>query len=630
MTIETDGGHDGGGNFPAQTSARGWLVAFAGLAAVYAAAAARTVQPGDGGEFATVMLRGGMPHPPGYPLMRALGPLARGLEVLSLPPALAAALPCAVAGALGFALLGRRLARAGHGLAGWLAVGLAALSPPALGHVPDAEVWGLSVLLFAVVVSDALAPEPPRPFRRGLALGLAGAHHQTAVFLVPLAAGGLERHLRGAPLRTRAGAYGRALAGALAGLAAYLTLLFGRGGAFRWGGAMDLHRLVAHVLRRDFGTFQLGLSGLDVPAARLWGRALGSVAGAFTGGLAPWPLAGAAIAGAAVWAVVRPRPPLAPKVTAAGWLLALAGALVVFPALGNLDPRSPFAAWILERFDLLPLVLLVPFVSAALHGVAHRLARRSSAPMRRLAPGLVGLALAVVALRGFAHGVPATERVTEAYARAALASAEAGARPAPRPGLPGAVLVGLDDHRTFPILYAQAVLGDAPTVAYLDARLLAHPWYRVALRARFPGLPDADRPVRFVAALDRATGGAVPVFVTHRLSVPVARDLVLVPHGTVYRVAGFSGRGDRPPPLPRRASDHLAAMARARARLARADARPLLPIESPAPGHPFAGDLLLSALDPTRGMAEALTAAGDEVAAAKVRAAFAGASDRSP
>ena len=60
------------------------LVALLGVVAFIALP--RTVQPGDAGEFATVMLRGGVPHPSGYPWMRLLGLPARGSWSLGLPP----------------------------------------------------------------------------------------------------------------------------------------------------------------------------------------------------------------------------------------------------------------------------------------------------------------------------------------------------------------------------------------------------------------------------------------------------------------------------------------------------------------------------------------------------------------
>src|SRR5688500_17189156 len=114
------------------------------------------IQAGDAGEFATVMLRGGVPHPSGYPWMRVLGLVARALESMGMAPATAAALPCSLAGVIGFGVLHRVALRAGtptgespgigSAIVATFAVGLVALGTPVVQHVHDSEVWGPLVL----------------------------------------------------------------------------------------------------------------------------------------------------------------------------------------------------------------------------------------------------------------------------------------------------------------------------------------------------------------------------------------------------------------------------------------------------------------------------------------------------
>ncbi|RMG94990.1 MAG: DUF2723 domain-containing protein [Deltaproteobacteria bacterium] len=600
------------------------------VAATYLVACARTVQPGDSGEFATILLRGGIPHPPGYPLMRMLGGIARTIEAAGVPSMWAAALPCALFGAAGFAVLARIVAPPRVGWTGLALVALAGVSPTALGHVPDAEVWGLSVFLASLVVASVLADPAPPPWRTGLLLGLAGAHHQTSVFLVPMVACAEIHRASGTTCSARARSAIRRIsavaAGALLGLSAYATLAVGEGGAFRWGDPSSPAGLVHHVLRRDFGTFDLGLSGLDLPAGLLVSGALSRIANVFTLGLVDAPTVGALVLLLAGVPVLRPARPFAGRLVAFGSYVSLLLSSVVFAALGNLDPRSPFARWILERFDLLPLVLVVPLLAAALHPVLARVGRLRSISPRLAGAVLVSGLFVTQAARGFAHGVPADERTTEAYARAALASAAAGALRAPPKGLPGAILLGLDDHRTFPVLYRQAVGGDAPQVLYLDASLLAHPWYRARARARFPAVPDVDRPVRLIGSLwTTPEGRTIPVFVTHRFSRPLVRDVGLVPHGTIYRVTGPASAP--PPPLDASAAAHLRALEAVRTALGRPAGAPLLDAAPVPAGHPFAGDLLLAAADPTRELVEALRRAGRDALADRVVKAFSG---RSP
>ena len=120
------------------------------LVAVALVCCSNTVQPGDAGEFSTVLLGGGVPHPSGYPWIRMLGPFARALEGLGVTPAQAAAIPCAVAGALGFTVLARVAAVQRAPVLSRLAVYGVAVSPLAVRHLYDAEVWGLHALFCAV------------------------------------------------------------------------------------------------------------------------------------------------------------------------------------------------------------------------------------------------------------------------------------------------------------------------------------------------------------------------------------------------------------------------------------------------------------------------------------------------
>ncbi|MFO0637555.1 MAG: DUF2723 domain-containing protein, partial [Nannocystaceae bacterium] len=95
----------------ARTEALGFAALVALLLLTVALALPRAIGPGDAGELGTIMLRGGVPHPPGYPWMRLLGLPARALWAMGVPPAMAAALPCALCSAAGWALLARTIRR---------------------------------------------------------------------------------------------------------------------------------------------------------------------------------------------------------------------------------------------------------------------------------------------------------------------------------------------------------------------------------------------------------------------------------------------------------------------------------------------------------------------------------------
>ena len=212
------------------------------------------------------------------------------------------------------------------------------------------------------------------------------------------------------------------------------------------------------------------------------------------------------------------------------------------------------------------------------------------------------------------RGRPASERAVE------LAALDLVETPDPdAPGLAAAtaepvraIVFGTDDHRSFPVLYVQEVLGAGAHTLYIDAQLLAHPWYRARLRRRLPTLPDVDKPLRLIGAIwdDRALAG-VPIYVANEWARPVA-TLAKVPEGPLWRV-----------PLPPRHPDyraedwtagaildrHLAASARSRVR-----ARDFGALEHPR-GHPWSSDLWHGYVGKARALAQALRAQGQQVPA---------------
>lgn len=550
----------------------------------------RAVQPGDAGEFATVMLRGGIPHPSGYPWMRVLGPLARALWALGLPPATAAALPCALLGVAGLVLMHRvalhvvdASVRAREVIATVLTL-LVGVSPPMVLHVFDSEVWG--PLLFAAAGFAYLAVvKRARPFVLGLALGLAVSHHLTAVLLVPLAIGAAwPDDARNARAILRAGAEG--LFGSALGVSFLLTLMLGAHGteaAWAWGDTSTLAGWFHHITRGDYGVFELSLQNNRIPFWAQLRRAWQVQGGALSAQLSPhWILAGILVLLPCVLAVRRGPGPLAVRLGLVSSVL-LSGS--VFPIAFNIDPTSPFGRWILERFDLLPLLLLIPVCAIALGPLPAAVAERG-----RVGLGLsIAGALLVVRQVLFAlwHGIPSSNPWIERYALDVLRT----------PDAPQAIIVGTDDHRTFPLLYASEVLGEGERAVYIDAKFLSYPWYRARLRERIPGLPDIDKPVRLLTALQADPAwDDVPLYLTNdfsRHSVGLER----VPEGVLWRLVN--------PRLDPPTADQVLARHRAALRVY----GPLTKVPF-VEGHPFAADLLATYLQTTKSLADALHAQG--------------------
>ncbi len=564
------------------------------LLAIAAWALPRAIQAGDAGEFSAVMLGGGVPHPSGYPWMRLLGWPARALFALGLPAATATALPCALLGIAGFGFLHRVALRCvpptpgrGRAAIASLITLLVASASPIVLHTMDAEVWGPLVFAAGLFTWAALV-RGVHPAGLGLLLGLAVSHHLSAVLLVPLAIGGAWPRSGGLRAIARAGGFG--LLGSAVGLLPYLTLAIGAGPdtAWAWGDTASLPGLLHHVTRADYGVFELSLHTERPPASAQLQRALDSLGGALTARLSPhWSLAGVVVVIPLVLALRRravlPTPPRIGLVAT----VVLSGLL--FPLAHNLDPTSPFSRWILERFDILPLVMSIPVCALALGPLPAAVAGRGRAGV-----GLaVGGALLVVRQLVFTawHGVPADNPWIEKYAVDALTT----------PDTP-AVLVGTDDHRTFPLLFAHTALGVGDDVVYIDASLLSHAWYRARLRRRLPELPDIDKPVLLLTTMQADPAwDDTALYLTNdfsRHSVGLPR----VPEGVLWRLVH--------PRLPPPSAD--AVVGRHKAALARYGP---IPREAFFSGHPFAIDLLTAYTETTAQLAQALQSEGREAEA---------------
>lgn len=571
----------------------GWWpgLALAGLLSLVAVLAApRAVQAGDAGEFATVMLAGGIPHPSGYPWMRVLGLPARALAALGVPPATAAALPCALAGVAAWIVLWPLLARwSGRGPA-TVAVAVLATASPVLVHGSDSEVFGPHLLACALLLRLCARPSP-RPWQLGLGLGLAVSHHLTAALLLPVVIGAAWP--RPLSLRRLSLVAVQGVGAGVVGLLPYATLAIGSGGAWRWGDTRSAAGLLHHVLRGDYGVLSLSLHAEDPAVLEQWARALAVVGSAGSGGLTQGGLAGALVLAtiAAVALLARRPATAAPGLYWGLWGAVLASTLV-FPAAHNIDPGSPFGAWILERFDLLTILLWAPAWSLAAAALWARMPGRAA----RAALGLGALALVVTQLaRSHARGLPSSDAGVQRYAEDLLRT------PAPDGT---AIVIGTDDHRVFPILFVQHVLGHGPRTLYIDASLLSHPWYREHLRARFPALPEVDKPVVLMQTLwaDPALRDT-PIYLANVFSRPAAA-LPVVPVGVLWRVLP----PHLPPPSPAQVvADHLAALSRYQPGPPRD--RPG-PAATPHAAHPWTDDLAAAYNEGTLRLLAALHAEG--------------------
>ncbi len=483
--------------------------------ALYCFTATRTIGGGDTAEFALVAARGGVAHPPGYPLHNILAQFFAHLPISAIPfrVALLSSLACAATVAM-LAQLFTNLTTSR-----WIATSVAmafGLSPICWSLAGQPEVFPLGVFLAAGIVNLAVRCSLPtmafRPIRTALELGLwfglGLSNHHTVIFLAPAGIYILWRNSTGAPAvwKSLLAGVAAALMGLAIGLLPYAALVVQSDNRiWAWGETGTVKGLLRHFLRADFGTFSLGLSKSQLDPVRHVGafvEAMGTQS-VFLFGLAALP---GIIVGLRrqTWLTVA-------LVTC----LVLAGP--VFVARFNL-PDSSLAAAIRERFFLLPLMLV--FVMSA-WGIEFLSGYGLSRVLRMVLP----LAVAVSAIRSFPNANHAGDRFVEASLRISLQNVE-----------PNAVILGQGDAFAFGYAYLRHVQGIRPDVRYVDIRLLPYRWYHARARAEVPelSLPHDPKKAPLFAAVSQLMR-KVPLYVVAEVR-PLLPPQATYPEGLLYRV----------------------------------------------------------------------------------------------
>ncbi len=425
---------------------------------------------GDAGELASAACAGGVAHPPGYPLhglllrLMALVPLGSVLSRFHFLSALCGAATVALV----IDVVTRWTKRSAAGVlagAAWLA------SPLPWLYATTVEVFALHTALVALVAWALTRDVEAGGSRRsalllGLASGLALTHHQTSVFVVvPLLAVRAWRH----PARP-------ALLGGLAlGCAPLLVLPWWSGvdTPFSWGDLRTVDGFLTHVLRREYGTFQL--------AAGEAGGGLGSFLSAFVDFERSQVFGVIAVVGVLsfgrAWLRAKSRT----------WLAVGAGAfglsLVVFGWLANLPLENPLFREVVARFFLMPHLMLCACVALSVPG---------QTPLTRPAPDLSPLtqgevmtwvvsgAVVVLGLLQHPRHDPTSVRN---YGLALLHQPD------------DALVLTQGDLIGNSMRALQACEGVSPKLRVIDQQLLSYPWYVTRLRRAMPNVtfPPGDR-----------------------------------------------------------------------------------------------------------------------------------------
>lgn len=493
-------------------------IAFA-AAIVYTLSAARHITGGDSGELATVLAQHGIAHPPGYPLWSILSSAFRLLPGVS--PAHAGALMSAVCGALSTRLFMVAARRFGAGAFGAAMGGvLLAFSPLMWRLSTETEVFALhAVTATAILVASSRGGAITRgqAILLGVAFGLGLSNHHTTILLAPLALARLANGATGWQERFFFGAY--AAIGVVIGLAPYGVLLVpAPEGAWSWGRIGNVDELLHHVLRADYGTFRLAASEHERESVEHVSAWIGHLVGTM-------PIAAAAGAfggGSITVRAIRERaqhPERARGLIGLVLSLALAGPL--FIGLFNI-PLSGVGPRVVERFYLLPDILLTLLAAVALGPICERLEARS--PWANVLSCTMAVAIFEIPI---AHAEVIRDRsdVLERYADDVLSTVPARA-----------IVITHGDHQLGSLVYARHGLGKRSDVTIVGAKLLLADWHRERVaRAIGVELPEPrDHTLAFVPTLAAMLSTDREVYMTEpivdRLAAPT------YPIGPVIRV----------------------------------------------------------------------------------------------
>ncbi|MCA9524055.1 MAG: hypothetical protein KC609_23975, partial [Myxococcales bacterium] len=390
-----------------------------------------------------------------------------------------------------------------------------------LAGVP--EVFALHALLVAGVLYLAVGSRPRgcwRAIAAGLVFGLGLSHQLTIVFAAPLVVVALWRALtetrqptsRDPIAATVPAARGEAAAepgesealraigmiglfvvALAAGLSAYLYLILTPTEGWSWTTIGGLDDLLDHVLRRQYGTLKLaGTSRLPAWSVVAW--AIGKQASALGGVGALAGLWGFARIGRPPRSETTPslsgssesRAPLGGSIGASSsvrsgralgialissWFLA--GVLLF--ALAGLR-LTPISRSVLERFTLMPLVLLAPGIAVALEELASRL---SAARWRRITFAMIAGALLVFASLRLPEAAWTARTGIERFVGDTLDDAP-----------PNAVIFGQGDHL---LTSMELAIRSGParwrSLLYVDVHMLRRRPYYDWVKRRWPNLP---------------------------------------------------------------------------------------------------------------------------------------------
>ena len=500
-------------------------IVFLAALGLYGATLARTVGPGDAGEFAVVMTRWGVAHASGYPLLTLLGNLFARL----LPFGEAALLPnllSALASAIAVVFVARTTARLTGREAAGIVAGLSIATSRAYWEYSlVAEVFGLNNLLASALIyllvrfgDSVKAATPEWKLLPWTALCLSGAvtHHQTLALvgvpvLVALLAETPKLLRHGADPRALRRSIGVSILVGILGLIvlAYLPLAAAASPALNWDDPRDWEGFERIILRKDFGTGSL--MSAPIPAQRVLDAGLEVSPSGAAHNLLFWRelprqmgWLTACLGAVGIVALWRKR-----RTSILVFLAAYAAFHVFFFSRVN-APILPLFLGVTERFYILPHVVL-GVVAGSGAGLLLGLGASRGVMFERCLTAVLLLGGPVVLVFAHVRDVDMSRNTfTRDHGVNVLES------------LPeNAILFGQGDLLHNAVHYAQECLGVRRDVAFIDLQKLTYPWYVRDLRRKnaivvpdsFQAL-DPSKPAGEIRALFDANAATRPLAVT--------------------------------------------------------------------------------------------------------------------
>lgn len=441
-----------------------------GAGLLYFMTAARDFVVGDSPELITAAVILGVPHPPGYPLFTMLGHLFSLLPIGPIPfrvnlvSVVCDALAVGVVFLTAFRLSQSRLASA-------VAALILALNPLFWSWSLAAEVFPLnnllaSLMIYFVVVWYQAPDRAGSLIIAAFVAGLALANHHTIVLLGPAVCFVLWQ--RRAVLQRRPQIVFLCAIVFCLGLLPYLYVLWAaaRHPAYNWGHVSSLSDLFRVITRQSYGGHHLvapafrGGSSLDRILALF--ASMGALINLFG-------LLGLVYA----WRHCRSY----------FWFVLL-GFVFTGPFFAKITNLNLAAAseglFVLERFFLLPQVVIAPLLALGIVMVAGLVASHASVSPARSVP-LVAGALALVLIIGVVTNYSRIDQshnhIARLYAEDVFATIK-----------PDTILLASGDGLALPLIYLNTVERVRPDVTIIVPMIMPANWYVQQLRETDPRL----------------------------------------------------------------------------------------------------------------------------------------------